>query len=48
MFDNANSLAKEHNIKIYKGLEIEYIPNNNDYYLKLLKGLDYLILINTT
>jgi len=44
MFDNANSLAKEHNIKIYKGLEIEYIPNNNDYYLKLLKGLDYLIL----
>lgn len=32
------------NIKIYKGLELEYYPNFYEHYQKLLKDLDYLIL----
>ena len=31
-------------IKIYKGLEIEYIENDLEYYKDLLSKLDYLIL----
>lgn len=31
-------------IKIYKGLEIEYLNEYNDYYKELLDELDYLIL----
>ena len=31
-------------IKIYKGLEIEYVYDDLDYYNKLLEDLDYLIL----
>lgn len=34
----------EGKIKIYKGLEIEYIYGDNSYYHKLLEDLDYLIL----
>lgn len=31
-------------IKIYRGLEIEYLPNQEAHYEELLKNLDYLIL----
>lgn len=31
-------------IQIYKGLEIEYITGDDEYYKKLLENLDYLIL----
>ena len=31
-------------ISIFKGLEIEFVENKEDYYLKLLDDLDYLIL----
>lgn len=31
-------------IKIYKGLELEYLSNYHDHYEKLLEDLDYLIL----
>lgn len=31
-------------IKIYKGLELEYLEEYNDYYKSLLKDLDYVIL----
>lgn len=31
-----------HQIKIYKGVEIEYLEGHDDYYKELLKDLDYL------
>lgn len=31
-------------IEIYKGLEVEFSPNHDDYYQEMLKNLDYLIL----
>lgn len=31
-------------IEIYKGLEVEFSPNHEDYYQEMLKDLDYLIL----
>lgn len=34
----------EGKIKIYKGLEIEYIKNEKNYYKKILEKVDYLIL----
>lgn len=41
---NEAILKYQNEIKIYKGLEIEYIYNDDDYYKKLLMDLDYLIL----
>ena len=40
-----NAINKYSNkIKIYKGLEIEYFTNKNDYIKGFLKDLDYLVL----
>ncbi|MGI6787783.1 MAG: PHP domain-containing protein [Acholeplasmataceae bacterium] len=43
-FDEASKYAKQHQLIIYKGLEMEYYDNYDAYYQKLLKDLDYLIL----
>lgn len=50
-FDNiflpdVNNAIKKYGdkIKIYKGLEIEYLPQYHDYFKKLRESLDYMIL----
>lgn len=43
LLEEANDYAKTHNIKLYKGLEIEYF-SNVDIYERYLENLDYLIL----
>jgi len=39
-----NILKYQDKIKIYKGFEVEFIENNNDYYNELLEKVEYLIL----
>lgn len=43
LLNEAKELADKHNLKFYKGFEIEYF-DNVDLYDKYLKDLDYLIL----
>lgn len=43
LLDEAKTYAEKHNIKFFKGLEIEYFPHIT-VYEKYLKDLDYLIL----
>ena len=44
MLNRAKEYANQNNIKLYYGLEIEYLPNYDDYYLELFEDMDYLIL----
>ena len=44
MLDEADDYAKKHNLKLYRGVEIEYYRGYNDHYEKLLEDLDFLIL----
>lgn len=41
---NESSILHKDEIKLLKGLEIEYVEGNDEYYMELLKDLDYLIL----
>lgn len=43
LLDEAKKYAKEHNLKFFKGGEIEYV-SNNPIYERYLQDLDYLIL----
>lgn len=43
LLHEADLVAEKHNIKLYKGLEIEYV-GKSDVYLKFLDDLDYLVL----
>ena len=44
MLNRAKEYANKNNMKLYFGLEIEYLPNYDNYYLELFQDMDYLIL----